>query len=415
MPSITSIISAASLLAFLPSAFAGFDQSSTSNVAIYWGQNSINEATGPFAQQRLSAYCANSEIDIIPIGFLIELNTPLLNIANAGNNCTAIAGSQLFDCPQLAEDIPACQALGKTILLSLGGSTYSEGGFTSSSTAVTAANNIWQIFGPQTAGSSVPRPFGSAVVDGFDFDLESTAQNLQPFANQLRSLMNAATSSGGKQYYLSAAPQCPYPDLADESMLNGGVFFDFIYIQFYNNYCGVNSFVAGAATQNNFNFDTWDNWAKTVSANKNVKVLLGTAGAVGGANAGSYISAAALGPVISYSQQFSSFGGVMIWDMSQVYSNSGFLSTVVSELGGSSPPPPTTSTTTRAASTTTSRPTTFSTVTTTRTTTTTTSAPPSTTGVAQWGQCGGNGYTGPTQCASPYTCVAISEWWSQCE
>lgn len=299
-------------------------------------------------------------------------------------------------------------------MLSFGGAAYTEGGFSSSSVAVSAANNVWEIFGPEQSGSSAPRPFGSAVVDGFDFDLESTNSNMAPFANQLRSLMDAATAAGGKKYYLSAAPQCPYPDLADESMLTDNTYFDFIYVQFYNNGCGVSSFVNGATTQNNYNFETWDTWAHQTSANPNVKVFIGAAGNVGAANAGSYISASALGPVISYSKQFSSFGGVMFWDMSQVYSNAGFLDTVYSELTGGSSPPPPTSTTTRATTTTTSRPTTLSTVTT-KATTTTTAPPSSDTGVPQWGQCGGNGYTGSTTCASPYTCVEVSEWWSQCE
>lgn len=38
---------------------------------------------------------------------------------------------------------------------------------------------------------------------------------MAPFASELRSLMDAATAAGGKQFYLSAAPQCPYPDVAD--------------------------------------------------------------------------------------------------------------------------------------------------------------------------------------------------------
>lgn len=37
------------------------------------------------------------------------------------------------------------------------------------------------------------------------------------------------------------------------------------------------------------------------------------------------------------------------------------------------------------------------------------------TGVAQhWGQCGGQGWTGPTVCASPYTCKAQNPYYSQC-
>ncbi|KAK8123207.1 glycoside hydrolase family 18 protein [Apiospora sp. TS-2023a] len=46
-------------------------------------------------------------------------------------------------------------------------------------------------------------------------------------------------------------------------------------------------------------------------------------------------------------------------------------------------------------------------------TTTTPSVSPS--AQAQWGQCAGNGYTGPTQCVAPYTCVYQDEWYSQCK
>lgn len=34
--------------------------------------------------------------------------------------------------------------------------------------------------------------------------------------------------------------------------------------------------------------------------------------------------------------------------------------------------------------------------------------------VAHWGQCGGTGYSGPTTCAAPYTCVLSNQWYSQC-
>jgi len=282
-------------------------------------------------------------------------------------------------------------------MLSIGGATYTEGGFSSSSAATTAADKIWAMFGPQQSGSSVNRPFGTAVVDGFDFDFETSTQNMVPFANRLRSNMDAA---GTKKFYLSAAPQCVYPDAADNEMLNGAVSFDFVQIQFYNNWCGVQNYQPGAATQNAYNFDVWHNWATTVSKNKAVKLLLGIPASAGAAGSG-YVSGSQLSSVVTYSKQFSSFGGVMMWDMSQLYANSGYLSSVVSALGGSSSPPATTST---------PKPTTtLSTVTKTATPTPTGSLVP------QWGQCGGNGYTGSTQCAPPYKCVYGSEWWSQCQ
>jgi cellulose 1,4-beta-cellobiosidase len=46
---------------------------------------------------------------------------------------------------------------------------------------------------------------------------------------------------------------------------------------------------------------------------------------------------------------------------------------------------------------------------------TSSTAGPSPTGtVAQWGQCGGKDYKGPTGCASPYTCHKVNDYYSQC-
>ncbi|CAM1511035.1 Fc.00g085480.m01.CDS01 [Cosmosporella sp. VM-42] len=329
MPSASFFAGLASGLALLPSALAGFDAGSAQNMAVYWGQNSYGQGSGPYVQERLSYYCQNADIDIIPIAFLSAIINPTtINIANAGNNCTTFGDdAQLLDCPQVEEDIKYCQSIGKTITLSVGGFTYSQGGFKSSADAETAANLVWEMFGPVQSGSTKDRPFGDAVVDGFDFDFESAVTNMVPFGNKLRSLMDADSS---KKYYLSAAPQCPYPDAADKEMLEGGVSFDFIMVQYYNNYCGVNNFVEGQTDQWNFNFGDWDNWAKTVSKNPNVKVLLGIPANVGG-GAG-YTNGSKLKAAIQFSKKYSSFGGVMMWDMSQLYANPGFLDEVVADL-----------------------------------------------------------------------------------
>jgi chitinase len=135
-----------------------------------------------------------------------------------------------------------------------------------------------------------------------------------------------------KQYFLTAAPQCPYPDAADKDILNGPVSVDAVFVQFYNNWCGLNSFEAGASKQNSFNFDVWDNWAKTVSQNKKAKVFLGVPANTGAAGSG-YVPADTLKPIIEYSKTFSSFGGVMMWDVTQAYGNKGFLDGVAQALG----------------------------------------------------------------------------------
>ncbi|KAK8092295.1 uncharacterized protein PG998_015127 [Apiospora kogelbergensis] len=313
------------LLSLAATVSAGFNADAQTNVAVYWGQNSYGQAT---SQQRLSAYCAKSTQDsmfnIIPLAFMNGIKTPLTNFANAGDNCTVYAGTQLLNCPQIEEDIKTCQSNGKTIILSLGGATYTEGGFRSASEAQAAATNVWNLFGPNTATAN--RPFRSAVVDGFDFDFEAVTNNGAPFAAQLRALMDAAT---GKPYYLSAAPQCPYPDQAQNDILVN-VRLDFVMVQFYNNYCGVASYVPGAASQFNFNMQTWDDWARQTSKNKNVKVLIGVPANTGAG--GGYVPAAKVAQVIAYSKQFSSFGGIMMWDMSQLYANPGFLASVYSAL-----------------------------------------------------------------------------------
>lgn len=228
----------------------------------------------------------------------------------------------------ISEDIKTCQGLGKTILLSTGGSAYTEGGFQSEGDAVSSAKKIWQLFGPKSNDSSVPRPFGDAVIDGFDFDFENLSMNNMPaFANQLRTLFSSDTS---KSYYLTAAPQCVYPDQADGPMLDGAVFFDAIWVQFYNNGCGISNYVPGATTQWNFNFDTWDNWAKKTSKNPNVKVFMGIGGNTGAANG--YVNASFVGTTIDYVKNFTSFSGLMVWDASQLWSNDGYLKAISAEL-----------------------------------------------------------------------------------
>ncbi len=220
-------------------------------------------------------------------------------------------------------------------MLSIGGDTYTEGGFSSRAEAMTWANIVWAMFGPIQRSSSVNRPFGSAVIDGFDLNLESPASNMPTFAARLRANIDAANAIGPKVYYLSVTPQCPFPDVYTNDILVSTAL-DFVMVQFYNNVCGVSSYVAGASTQNDFTFSAWHDWAHSASKSRNTKVLLGILGNTGG-GAG-YVSGSQLSSVISFSRSYSTFGGVMMWDMSQVYENPKFLSSVALDLGRSARP-----------------------------------------------------------------------------
>ncbi|KAG5917692.1 hypothetical protein E4U53_004172 [Claviceps sorghi] len=447
--SLFSLAAMAGMLAMVPRSMAGFSPASGTTMAIYWGQNSYNQGSGPLAQQRLRHYCGNTSIDVIPVAFMNGITPPVTNFANAGDNCTAFPGSaNVLSCPQIEADIKECQAIhGKTILLSLGGATYTQGGWPSASDAHRAAQTVWDMFGPVAAGKTVHRPFGAAVVDGFDFDFESPTSNLPAFGSKLRGLMDAA--AGDKKFYLAAAPQCVFPDAAVGAALDA-VAFDLVMVQFYNNWCGVANFQPGAAAQNAFNFDVWDVWARTVSPNRDVRVLLGVPAAPGAG--GGFTDGAKLGAAIRYSRRFGSFGGVMMWDVSQLYANGGFLDRVVSYVAGgpettssssgtwtttsvSTFPAPTLSIPTSTAPSSgipTSTAPTFSIPTSTApsssiptssiptstaptfTAPTSTAPPPTASLVPRWGQCGGKGYRGPTQCQPPWKCIYQSEWWSSC-
>ncbi len=151
---------------------------------------------------------------------------PGTNFANAcGGFYTTTSGQTtnfLASCPQMATDIQYCQSKGKKILLSLGGGSATGAYVASPDSAVKFANQLWAAFGPQTCDYTGPRPFGDVVVDGFDFDIESLAEdiptgidaNYYAMVNEFRSLFAKYPLS---QYYISAAPQCVVPDghLAD--------------------------------------------------------------------------------------------------------------------------------------------------------------------------------------------------------
>ncbi|KAI9057443.1 glycoside hydrolase family 18 protein [Trametes sanguinea] len=304
--------------------------------SIYWGQDSAGN------QQLLSYYCKDSTVDTFPIAFLYIFRgaggEPVINFANTCNQWD-FSGTDLANCTIMAADIKECQAAGKLITLSLGGAT-GKVGFSSDSQASSFADQVWNLF---LRGESDIRPFGDVVLDGVDLDIESgTPAHYAAFVNRIRSnagisklnatsfaLKAADTTSHtnatthhansnktkatpvidvtnkNKYYYITAAPQCPYPDAYIGAALNKAPF-DAVYVQFVrtypcNNYCGLDQ-------PSEYKFATWDNWAKTKSANPDVKVYIGAAGSPDSAGEG-YVSVSKLASYVWDAQEkYSSFG-----------------------------------------------------------------------------------------------------------
>lgn len=285
------------LLVLLSIAATGFcfNINSKSNVAVYWGQNS------GLSQTRLRDYCT-SDVDIVLLSFLYEYPSPLqLNFAN---QCGVTFSSGLLKCDRIGEDIKYCQNQGKIVLLSLGGGIGSYG-FSSDSQGTAFADVLWNKFG---AGSDSERPFGDAVVDGFDFDLEN--KNQVGNAALGKALRSKFAQDSSKKYYLSTAPQCPYPDASVGDVMQQ-VDLDFAFIQFYNNYCSLGS---------NFNWDTWQSYASNTSPNKNIKLFLGQPAGPSAAGSG-YSSASTVTTYVNQIKGTANFGGISLWDASQAFSN----------------------------------------------------------------------------------------------
>ncbi|KAG8680715.1 Chitinase 1 [Ceratobasidium sp. 394] len=181
-------------------------------------------------QKPIDYYCGDNSVDVFPVAFVNQFfgtgGLPALNLANTCNPTDngTFPGTGLANCASLASSIKSCQAKGKLLTLSLGGAGGAYG-FQSDAQGVQFADTVWNLF---LGGSSSTRPFGDAVLDGVDLDIEAgTGTGYVAFVNQLRSHFTGAS----KKYYVTAAPQCVYPDAALGSVINNAVF-DAIYVQF---------------------------------------------------------------------------------------------------------------------------------------------------------------------------------------
>jgi len=376
---------------------------------VYWGQN----GGGTIENNDLSTYCTStSGIDVIVLAFLYQFgsngNIPSGTI---GQSCFISNSGQGQNCEALTSAIATCKSAGVKIILSLGGASSSYT-LQSDAQAQQIASYLWDSYG-NSGNTTVQRPFGKNFVDGFDFDIElsSGAAHYPAMISTLRSKF--ATDPGNK-YYITGAPQCPIPEPNMGTMIQNAVF-DYLFVQFYNN----NNYTYPCALPFNgnapFNYDQWVTFTSTTQSS-NAKIFIGVPAAPLAANGGPggatyYITPDQLSSLVSEYKSNTRFGGIMMWSAGFSDSNvvngctyaqqaHAILSTG-SPCGGSGPGKPSTTSTRTVA-----------------TSTTTSTSPPTSTStvlVPQWGQCGGQGYTGSTQCQPPYTCVALSVWWAQCE
>ncbi|GKU89197.1 hypothetical protein SLEP1_g3365 [Rubroshorea leprosula] len=253
-------------------------------IAIYWGQNG-NEGT-------LDETCATGRYSYVNIAFLIKFGngqTPELNLAGhcdpASNGCATVSNG-----------IRSCQSRGIKVMLSIGGGagTYS---LSSSADAKNVADYLWNNY---LGGQSSSRPLGDAVLDGIDFDIELGSTG---YYDDLARYLSAY-SSQGRKVYLTAAPQCPFPDNFLGTALNTGLF-DYVWVQFYNNQpCQYSS-----GNINNI-VSSWNQWTSSINAGKIFLGLPASPEAAGSGYIPPNVLTTQIIPVINKSAKY---GGVMLW------------------------------------------------------------------------------------------------------
>ncbi|KAE8416380.1 glycoside hydrolase superfamily [Aspergillus pseudocaelatus] len=343
-----SLAVAVAALAVSPLVHA-FNAQSKSNVAVYYGQG--------YNQPRLSHFCQESALDIINIGFVngfpdqSPANWPGSNFGNQCDGLTYEIGGVKTDllsgCHQIMEDIPICQAAGKKVLLSIGGSTPDNQELLSTESAIGFAEFLWASFGPVDdtwVAWGGPRPFGNVSVDGFDFDIEHNGGfGYGAMVTRFRELF---AGKPDQKFYLSGSPQCHIPD-KQLSLAIATSAFDFVWVQFYNNDdCSARNFVTGEG----FNFDAWVDIIKS-GGNPAAKLFVGLPGSESAALDGYYLTPDEVKPLVKkYMKLYPDvFGGIMVWEATQSDRNqingtsyAGHIKRILTELDPT-PPAPTTS------------------------------------------------------------------------
>ncbi|KAK6333307.1 hypothetical protein TWF718_011124 [Orbilia javanica] len=319
----------------------GYNEAFKNMTAVYWGQNAA-ASLDPTKQSNLITTCNNTNIDVVIISFITKFKgkagLPILNLSNQCGNVFNYADNaknktDILNCPDIGEMITQCQGLGKKVLISLGGATYNNTAWKSVADARETANRLWDMFGPPGKTPYPYRPFGNSTIDGFDLDFEYVANKpyTEVFATQMRAKYSLNKT---RQYLLTAAPQCPSPDGALDVALSK-VEFDAVFVQFYNNQCQVSTWALGKSQMKNtsFNFQMWENWARTSSANKKIRIFIGFLGG-GVPGTTGYVNKDIAQKIVSDSLKFKSFAGVMFWDASILGINTGILPAVRNVLTG---------------------------------------------------------------------------------
>nr|AFK39066.1 unknown [Medicago truncatula] len=265
-----------------------FQSTNAGDLVIYWGQDNGDGS--------LRDTCNTGLFNIVNIAFLSTFGSgrqPQLNLAGHCNPP---------NCKNLRDSINICQSRGIKVMLSIGGEDRNTYSFSSPEDANQLADYIWNNF---LGGNSPSRPFGDAILDGVDFDIEGGSKlHYETLALKL----NDHYKSSRKKFYLTAAPLCIFQDNILQTAINTGLF-DYVWVQFYNS-PGACNFVSNNPTSFKNSWSQWINFMFTK------KVFVGLpASSFNAAPSGGFVEAQdfinQLLPIVKPSPKY---GGVMLWN-----------------------------------------------------------------------------------------------------
>ncbi|KAI5000731.1 hypothetical protein ZWY2020_010690 [Hordeum vulgare] len=156
-----------------------------------------------------------------------------------------------------------------------------------------------------TASSAGARPRGLSATRCSMASTSTSREGTRTTTGALAAHLKSYGGKGGnKEVYLSAAPQCPFPDQWVGKALDTGVF-DYVWVQFYNNP------PCQCVQGNTANLmDSWKQWTSGVHAEY---IFLGLPAAPAAAGSGFIPAGSMESQVLPALKGSGKYGGVMLW------------------------------------------------------------------------------------------------------
>ena len=222
----------------------------TPGIVVYWGQNGVGSRIVDTTkhEKSLADTCRdNPHYEMIVIGFVIDFfspenidRTPRLNFSKHCTSANAYDADhkRLYRCDEIARGVNECQRLNKKVLISLGGAVGGYG-FDNDEEARMFAQTTWDLFlGGQ---SELPSLHHRRPRRRRPRHRERRLRRLQRLrdpparAHEDRPERPGATTSRPRPSAPSPTP--PWAPRPGKALGDVPRLFDFLFVQFYNNFC----------------------------------------------------------------------------------------------------------------------------------------------------------------------------------